>query len=173
VATIGAANDPGSFVITYPDESTPAVPFSGLFSILANSVLNALVRLKRQVQSEQTFTDKFTPVSADWTVDSQVLRVYGEIHGYLFLSLIAKHAISVPANGNMENLIVGNMEAGYSANAQAVLSSGSAGRLAAGYTLADTTVKLAALNSGTNIAQGDTITLGGYIPLAAPVRSNI
>lgn len=173
MATIGAANDPTTFVIEYPDEDTPAAPVSGLFAILANSVLAALKRLKKQVQSTQTFTDKFTPVSADWSVDGNVLHVYGEIHGYLFLSLIAKHDITVPADGNMVNLIVGNMDPGYNANSQAVLSAGSAGRLLSAYTLNDGTVKLSAMNSGTNIKAGDNITLGGYIPLDNPVRSTI
>lgn len=173
MATIGAANDPLSFVIEIPDEDTPAAPFSSLFAPMANSILAALKRLKRQVQSQQHFGDKFTAVSADWNVDSQVLHVYGEVHGYLFISLIAKHDIGVPSDGNLVNLIVGQMDPGFQANAQAVLSAGSAGRLIAGYTLNDGTVKIAAMNSGLDIKKGDNITLGGYIPLDNPVRSTI
>lgn len=173
MATIGEANDPLSFVLTIPDESTPAAPFSSLFLPNANSVLAALIRLKQQVQSTQHFTDKFTPVGTDWNVDSQVLHVYGEIHGYLFLSLIAKVDITVPSTGNIDNRIVGNMAAGFNANSQAVLSAGSAGRLLSAYTLNDGTVKLSAINSGLDIHAGDHLTMGGYVPLDNPVRSGI
>jgi hypothetical protein len=173
VATIGAANDPQSFVLTVPDESTPAVPFSGLFTTLANSILAALVRLKNQVQSAVAYSDKISAVTG-WEIQFQIITIVGETIGNIHLQLKRTGApISVPANGDLGNQIVAQIAAGFEARAEAHLGSGDTGRTLAGYTLGDGTIKLSSMNSGAPIATEDVLTFVGMYVLANPVRSNI
>lgn len=173
MATIGAANDPQSFVITVPDEDTPAVPFSGLFTPMANSVLAALVRLKNQVQSIQSFTDKITSVPG-WSIQFQLITVLGENLAQMHLQLKKTGSnLPVPTNGNMANVIVANFKPGFEPQAECNFGAGDTGRTLAGYGLADGTIKLAAINSGADINVDDVISLVGVFILNNPVRSSI
>lgn len=173
MATIGAANDPLSFVLTIPDESTPAVPFSGLFTPFGNSVLDALVRLKKQVQSVQGFGDKITAVPG-WQILFQALTVYGENVAQMHLQLQKTgSSYPVPTDGNMANAIVANFKPGFEPQAECNFGGGDTGRTLSAYGLADGSIKLSAMNSGYDIKVGDNVSLVGMFILNNPVRSSI
>lgn len=173
MATIGAANDPLSFVLTIPDEDTPAVPFSGMFTPMANSFLAALVRLKKQVQSMQNFSDAVTGVSG-WQITYQNLIIFGENIGMLHLTLQKTgSALTVPSNGNIGNVTVAQFKAGYEPQGECQFGGGDTGRNLSAYGLSDGTIRLASMNNGYDVAVNDSISLIGTFVLNNPVRSSI
>lgn len=174
MATIGKANDPQSYVLTLPDENTPASPFSAMFQPMANSFLAALVRLKNQLQSMQHFTDKVSLVDSNWAITAQTITVYGENLALLHLQMQRKKTtLSVPSDGNLANPIIAKFAAGFEPQAESGFQAGDSGRLIAGYALSDGNIKLAAVNSGKDIAVDDYITLVGNYILNNPVYSSI
>lgn len=161
-STVGDDDD---IPIWVPSADTPLVPLRAWFVAHGNSVVDQIKRMQQRNRSHVLFTDKFDP-GGNWTVIVSKIRVIGEVAAYLQLELQRKNSkLSVPADGNMENAIVGVVASGFNPESQAALSSGTGGRLAAGAILNNGQVKLTAINSGADIEVGDTISLEGYYPL--------
>jgi len=74
---------------------------------------------------------------------------------------------NVDITGELANITVGNVPAAYVPLEASVLSSGAAGRMAAGVLNTDGSITLAAVAPGAGIVAGDSISLGGTYRLAS------
>lgn len=150
-----------TYPIWVPNDDTPLVPLQALFIAQANSMVTQLNRLNAQRLSTVSHTDKFTP-GGDWKLIDSTLTVYGEQYATFFIELQRLHtAVSVPSDGNLANLVVGQLDGSWGPDRQTPLVSSVTGRVLHGYVLATGEVKIAAINSGSDIAVNDHITLGG------------
>lgn len=143
----------------YPTLLTP-------FERVAADYLAEMRKLLRRLRSQQLFTSAFEDTS-DWTCTKQKIRVIGEVWGYGEFELTrAGGTLEVPPDGDLPSETVGTISVeAVRPQSLARLVSVNTGVLATGYALANGTVKLAALNTGQNIANGDIITLAGMWPL--------
>lgn len=150
--------------IWVPDDDTP-YDVQAMLTMQANTVVTQIKRIRNRMRSHVLFTDLFEP-TANWDVSLQKVRIIGEVWAYFQLQLVRKtSALVVPSDGNLQNAHLGTLAPRAVPESQADLSSGSSGRLAAGYVLNSGEVLLAAMNSGSDIAVGATLSLGGGWPL--------
>lgn len=81
---------------------------------------------------------------------------------FVYLKVIrATSAISVAVDGECTNTACANIPSGYAPAFSQVLGSGDTGRLASFYVTPAGSLTLAATTPGSNIAIGDTLTIGG------------
>lgn len=164
------------FPLWVPNDDTPLIPLQAMFIAAQQSVLDALTGLRGRMQSVQVVThSSATPVFDDasgWSNQNAYVHIMGERYCYFFAQLKKTGSnLSVPSDGNINNLTLGQLSEKYWPRSESGLSSGDAGRLVAAYANAAGEVRLTALNSGNDLLVNQNITVvGGWI-LQDPIPS--
>ena len=105
-------------------------------------------------------TNQLTAASG-WSINFQQIRRVGRtVSVYLSVTRTGA-AIPVEAQGNVTNQVVATISASFAPlRYNQVLVSGGAGRVATGF-ISDVGIRLAAVSSGADITQGESLSLGG------------
>ena len=105
-------------------------------------------------------TDQLTAATG-WSIDFQQIRRVGRTVSVYLSVTRTGGAISVNALGDFDNQVVATVPASFAPlRYNQVLVSGGAGRVATGF-FSDLGIRLAAVSPGANIAQGESLSLGG------------
>lgn len=145
-----------------PGPSSAFLPAEAPFITAQNSVLAQMKRILRRMRSQVLYLDKFSP-STNWKVNSQKIRVVGEVWAYMELNLQRLNTrVPVPSDGNFAPITLGSInDVRLQPQALATLASSRSGRLASAHVLSSGEVLLDAINSGRDIMPNDFITLAG------------
>lgn len=162
MAQVGVADD---IPITVPDGDS-TYDIGALVADMGESALTQILRMQRRMRKQRLSQSAFDATQF-WDVDTQKVRMIGEVNAYFQITLVRKgFALVIPTGGELtDDAHLGDLDEQWRPKSQADLASGDAGRMAAGYVLNNGGVYLSSMANGYDIQVGDKLTLGGMFPL--------